>query len=56
MQGKKFIAIVNVTTVIAIVVALALGWVQGKQTILIAVLSLIILNAAAVAGLYLRKK
>lgn len=56
MQGKKFIVIVNLTTVIALVVALAIGWLQGKQTILVAVLSLIILNAAAAVGLYLRKK
>lgn len=39
-RGKTFIAIVNVTTVIALVVA---RWVEGKQTILIAVLSLVIL-------------
>jgi hypothetical protein len=56
VQGKKFLAIVNLTTVAALVVALALGWVQGRQTIVVAVLSLVILNAAAVVGLYLRKK
>jgi hypothetical protein len=56
MKDNKFIIVVNVTTIAALMVVLAQGGLHGIQMILIVILSLLLTNAAAVVGLYLRKK
>jgi hypothetical protein len=56
MKDNKFIIVVNATTVAALMVVLAQRGMHGIQMILVVIISLLFTNAAAVVGLYLRKK
>ena len=56
MPPKTFLILVNSTTLIALAVSFAFGWIHGQQGVVISLVSLILVNGAAVIGLRRRSK
>ena len=56
MPPKTFLIIVNSTTLIALAVSFAFGWIHGQQGEIIAFVSLILMNGAAAIGLRRRSR
>jgi len=56
MNAKKFMLIVNLTTIVSLGLFLALGWLKLSDIILVGIISLLLVNIVGAVALRLRTR